>query len=90
MVRGYEKAWAALLAGGAVATMQVLALWGMSLFGAIPAPESAQIASAVTGLVSAIAAAAGAYIATTSAPMDQNSNLQVGVPMPTADETANK
>lgn len=67
-VSGYEKAWAALLSGGMVTAATTLALWLVSLTGAVPVPDAAAIAAAVTGVVASLFAAAGAFIATNSAP----------------------
>lgn len=70
-VSGYEKAWAALLSGGMVTAATTLALWLVSLTGAVSAPDEATIAAAVTGIVASLFAAAGAYIATNSTPDDE-------------------
>ena len=67
-IAGYEKAWAALLSGGMVTAATTLALWLVSLTGAVPVPDAASIAAAVTGVVASLFAAAGAFIATNSAP----------------------
>ena len=66
MLRGYEKFWSALLSGGFVAAARTLALFVASLTGAVDAPDRATIAAAITGAVTALAAAAGAYLATNS------------------------
>lgn len=63
---GYEKAWAALLGGGSVTAATTLALWLMSLSGAISVPDEAAISAAVTGIVASLFSAAGAFIATTT------------------------
>jgi len=87
--RGYEKAWLALLGGGAVTAATTLALWMMSITGAVTPPDETTIVAAVTGLIGALAAAAGAFLGTNSAPTEAEPNRnQVGVPMPTAEETA--
>lgn len=65
-IAGFEKFWSALLSGGFVAAVSTLALYLTSLTGAVDAPDKATIASAVTGVVTALAAAAGAYLATNS------------------------
>jgi hypothetical protein len=65
-IAGFEKAWAALLSGGMVTAATTLALWLTSLTGAVPVPDAATIAAAVTGMVASLFSAAGAYIATTS------------------------
>lgn len=65
---GYEKAWLAFLAGGAATAAQVLALWVMSLTGAIPAPGAEAIAAGVTGIVASAFAAAGAFFGTNTTP----------------------
>lgn len=67
-IAGYEKAWAALLSGGMVTAATTLALWLVSLTGAVSAPDEATIAAAVTGVVASLFAAAGAFIATNTAP----------------------
>lgn len=88
MIRGYEKAWAALLAGGMVTAMTTLGMWLMSFTGTVPVPDELAIAGAITGFIAALFSAAGAYIATTSAPTEEDPNRnQVGVPMPTAPAT---
>lgn len=69
-VAGFEKAWAALLSGGMATAAQVLALWAFSATGAFPSPGPEAIAGAVTGIVASLFAAAGAYLATNSAPAD--------------------
>ncbi len=68
MISGYEKAWAALLSGGMVTAATTLALWAMSLTGAVPVPDAVAVGSAVTGIVASMFAAAGAYIATNTEP----------------------
>lgn len=68
---GYEKAWAALLSGGMVTAATTLALWAVSLSGAVPVPDAAAISAAVTGIVASLFAAAGAYIATNSPQQDE-------------------
>ena len=67
-IAGYEKFWAALLGGGMATAAQVLALWSFSATGAFPSPGPEAIANAVTGIVTALFAAAGAYLAANSAP----------------------
>lgn len=64
MIVGKEKFWAALLNGGMVTAATTLALWMVSLTGAVPVPDEAAIVAAVTGTISALFAAFGAYIAT--------------------------
>ena len=67
-IQGSEKAWAALLSGGSVTAATTLALWLMSLTGSIEPPDAATISAAVTGMVASLFAAAGAYLATNTAP----------------------
>jgi hypothetical protein len=55
-VKGYEKAWAAFIGGGASAALTVAALWGAATLGAVEPPTSEAIAAAITGLVSATVA----------------------------------
>jgi hypothetical protein len=62
-VAGYEKAWASLLAGSVI-PLQTLALWLASIAGAVPAPAAPDVQAAITGIVSALLGAAGAYLAT--------------------------
>lgn len=64
LVLGKEKFWAALLGGGMATAINVLALWAFSATGAFPSPGPEALAAAVSGIVSAIFAAAGAYLAT--------------------------
>lgn len=66
MVRGYEKAWAALLGGGTASAITTLVLAGSSALskGAIPGPTPELIVGAISGLVSAVFGAAAAYLAT--------------------------
>lgn len=66
LIRGYEKAWAALLGGGSITAATTLALWGMSRTGAVEPPDAATIQAAVTGLVASVFAAVSAYVATTT------------------------
>lgn len=67
-IQGYEKAWLALLGGGTVTAATTLAMWLMALTGAVPVPDAATIAAAVTGLVASLFAAAGAFLGTNSEP----------------------
>lgn len=66
MIRGYEKAWNALLTGSAVASVSVLARWLFGLTDVIPDPSPEDIVGAIDGFIVALAAAAGAYLATTT------------------------
>lgn len=77
-LKGYEKFWSALLSGGFVAAASTLALYVASLAGAVDAPDRAAIASAITGLVTALAAAAGAYLATNTPTDDTTPAAAVG------------
>jgi len=63
-VLGKEKFYAALLGGGMATAVTVLAQWAVSGTGAFEAPGPDAIRSAVDGVVVALFAAAGAYLAT--------------------------
>lgn len=73
LVLGKEKFWAALLGGGMATAINVFALWGFSQTGAFPGPGPEAIAAAVSGIVSAIFAAAGAYLATNTPAVPEGS-----------------
>jgi hypothetical protein len=73
-IQGYEKFWAALLTGGMVTAATTLALWITSLTGAVPVPDEATIAAAVTGIVASLFSAAGAYLATNTTPTHPEDN----------------
>jgi hypothetical protein len=64
IIVGYEKAWGAFLGAGSIGAATTLALSLVSLTGAVTVPDEAMIVAAVTGLVSAIFAAIGAYLPT--------------------------
>ena len=68
LIEGREKFWAALLGGGMATAINVLALWLFAQTGAFPSPSPEALAAAVSGIVSAIFAAAGAYLATNTTP----------------------
>ncbi len=68
IVAGKEKFWNALTNGGFVTAVNVIALYLASLLGAVDVPDKAMIATAITGLTAATAAAIGAYLATNSQP----------------------
>lgn len=68
IVKGKEKAWAALLSGGFVAAVSTLALYFASLPGMVDAPDKATIAGAINGVVVAVASAVATYLATNSTP----------------------
>jgi hypothetical protein len=71
MIVGYEKAWGAFIGAGSIAAATTLALWLVSLTGAVTVPDEAMIVGAITGLVSAVFAAIGAFLPTnTEAPPD--------------------
>ena len=63
-IQGYEKFWAALLGGGMAAAVTVIVQWLVSGTGAFEAPGPEEIRAAVDGVVVALFAAAGAYLAT--------------------------
>ncbi len=63
---GYEKAWAAFLGAGMAGAATTLAIWAMSLTGAVAAPDEAAIVAAITGIVAAVFAGVLAFIATTT------------------------
>ena len=69
-IAGMEKFWSALLSGGFVAAASTLALYLASLGGVVGAPDEATIAAAITGLITSLAAAGGAYLATNTTPAD--------------------
>ncbi len=80
MLAGYEKFWSALLSGGFVAAINTIILYMASIPGIVDAPDKATISAALTGLVTALAAAFGALIATNSSP----TNISVSAePTPT-------
>jgi hypothetical protein len=60
---GNEKAWAALLGGGTSTALTVIALYAVSLSGAIEPPNAEAITAAVTGLVASVVAAMSAWVA---------------------------
>ena len=64
IIQGYEKFWAALLGGGMAAAVTVIVQWLVSGTGAFEAPGPEEIRAAVDGVVVALFAAAGAYLAT--------------------------
>lgn len=64
MIRGYEKFWAALLGGGMATAVTILAQLAVSRTGAFEAPGPDEIQGAISGIVTALFAAAGAYLAT--------------------------
>lgn len=64
MIKGYEKAWGALLGGGMMTAATTFALWATSASGAVTAPDEAAIVAAVTGVISSLFAAAMAFLAT--------------------------
>lgn len=68
IIKGKEKFWSALLAGGFVSSISVLALYIASMSGAVDTPDKEMIAGAITGIIVALASAFGAYIATNSTP----------------------
>lgn len=68
IVRGKEKFWAALLAGGFVSSISILAVFIASRWEIVPTPTPDEIKSAIDGIIVALASAFGAYIATNSSP----------------------
>lgn len=73
-IAGYEKAWAALLTGSAVAAVQVLLKWPIAHWtGAFPVPTPEAIESALDGFVVALSAAAGAYLTANTGTFTQRS-----------------
>lgn len=66
---GYEKAWNALFNGGLSAVMTTIMLGVLSRFDLVTAPDETAIIAAVSGFVSAISAAVGAFTATNTTPV---------------------
>ena len=70
-MEGYEKAWAAFLGGGIVTAITTLSIWGMSVTGAVSAPDETAIIAAITGFIGSVFAGLGAYIARNTTPTEK-------------------